>query len=76
MQVSRDIHLEKALEAMLEQYAYEIGEEAARNCPILQNMIENIQYMKSSNNAEIRVELGIVGNCGRCPMVMNVRKRD
>ena len=76
MQVSKDIHLEKALEAMVEQYIYDLGEEIARDCPLIQNINENIHHIKSSNNAEIRLELGIVGNCKRCPCNKNVKKRD
>ncbi|MHA1882236.1 MAG: hypothetical protein ACTSUO_04245 [Candidatus Thorarchaeota archaeon] len=67
MLIDRDIRLEKALEAMIEQYVHEIGEETAKECPILQGMRESLGMIKASNNAEVRLELGIVGGGGRCP---------
>jgi len=66
MQVSKDIHLEKFLEAMIEQYMYDLGERA-EECPVLQDMLECLNAMKASNNAEIRIEMGIVGNLKKCP---------
>lgn len=35
MQVSKDIHLEKFLEAMIEQYAHDLGEETAKELVFL-----------------------------------------
>lgn len=67
MQVGKDIHLEKFLEAMVEQYTFDLGEEAARECPVLRSMMECLSAVKASNNAEIRIEMGIVGNLKKCP---------
>ncbi len=61
-----DIRLEKFMEAMIEEYAHAIGAEAAKDCPILQNMVDNLR-IKSSNNAEIRLELGMIGGSRECP---------
>jgi len=66
MDVIRDIRLEKFLEALVEQYTFDLGEEIAKECPVLRSMSECLAAVKASNNAEIRVEMGIVGSCGRC----------
>jgi hypothetical protein len=66
MLIGRDIRLDNALEAMIEQYVHEIGEETAMECPIIQGMTESLGMIKASNNAEVRLELGIVGEKGSC----------
>ena len=53
MFISKDIQLEKALEAMIEQYAHEKGEETAKGCPIIQGMMESLEMIKASNNVEV-----------------------
>ncbi|MGB9881826.1 MAG: hypothetical protein ACPLPV_03510 [Methanomassiliicoccales archaeon] len=66
--MERDIQLEKFLEMMVEQFAHDLGE-SAEECPVLKSMIECLSAVKASNNAEIRIEMGIVGTVEKsaCP---------
>ena len=67
MKFERNIRLEKFLEALVEQYMFDLGEEVARECPVLRSMSECLAAVKPSNNAEIRVEIGIVRSMKKCP---------
>lgn len=66
MKFERNIRLEKFLEALVEQYMFDLGEEVARECPVLRSMSECLAAVKPSNNAEVRIEMGVVETCGRC----------
>jgi len=63
-----EIHVEKTLEALLEQMISAVGEENASCCPAVQLLHQALSNMKSENNAQLRYELGILPTCtGGCP---------
>ena len=70
-----DIRLEKALEALIDDMANDMGE-AAKECFVLRRLEEIMLELKSSNNAEIIRQIGmqqrerfngsICRDCRRC----------
>lgn len=63
-----DLHVEKTLEALLEEMVNVVGEECAAECPAVQLLHQALSNMKSENNAQLRYELGILPTCkGCCP---------
>lgn len=61
-----DLHVEKTLEALLEEMICVVGEDCAAECPAVQLMHQALSNMKSENNAQLRYELGVLPSCGRC----------
>ena len=63
-----DLHIEKTLEALLEEMISMVGEENAAQCPAVQLLHQALSSMKAENNAQLRYELGVLPTCGgSCP---------
>jgi len=68
-----DIRLEKTLEAMLDQMTQTIGPKKAERCPCILLVSKALDRLKSTNNAEIVLELDMLPeadsacpSCRRC----------
>jgi hypothetical protein len=62
-----DIRLEKALEALIDDMANDMGEEA-KDCYILRRLENIMLEMKSCNNAEILRTLGFLKRTSNNPI--------
>ncbi|MCX6653379.1 MAG: hypothetical protein NT137_08545 [Methanomassiliicoccales archaeon] len=63
-----DIRLEKCLEAIYEQVSAPLPPECRKDCPMLRVIADLLVGVKSVNNEEVAIEMGILQNGEwKCP---------